>query len=150
MQNNGRKSPAQSIQRTRTVLCERQPTARSRITNGKKLLAHGNLGTWGRRFNDLVAIYITHLGGPDNVTAPLLSIVRRISTKDVELEKMERKLPLIGLDNDTPPWILETYQRVSNSQRRDLESIGLRRSARDITPNLQEYLRQTENEDAAS
>jgi len=36
------------------------------------------------------------------------------------------------------------YQRTSNSLRRLLEAVGLERRARDITPNLRDYLKATE------
>jgi hypothetical protein len=35
---------------------------------------------------------------------------------------------------------LERYQRVANTLRRLLESLGLQRRAKDITPTLREYL----------
>jgi hypothetical protein len=137
-QSNGKKSPRVSLQRARPVLGEREPTARSRITNGKQLLAHGNVGTWGRRYRDLVAIHVSDLGGPDSISASELAIVRRAATLMCECERMEERF---AIDGQAEPWRLDLYQRASNSMRRLLESVGLQRRAKDVTrvPTVDEY-----------
>lgn len=43
-------------------------------------------------------------------------------------------------DEDRPPQLIETYQRAANSLRRILESLGLERRSKDITPDLHTYL----------
>jgi hypothetical protein len=58
---------------------------------------------------------------------------------------MEAKFAMKG---GAKEWELLAYQRASNTLRRLLESVGLQRRARDITPTVDEYLQQ-QNEDAA-
>ena len=94
--------------------------------------------SWARRLRDLVALHITDLGGDMNVSEAERAIIRRAAVIIVELERMEHDFAL----SEGAPGLaeLETYQRMANSMRRLLESTGLRRRARDITPSLREYL----------
>jgi hypothetical protein len=94
--------------------------------------------SWARRLRDLVALHITDLGGDMNVSEAERAIIRRAAVIIVELERMEHDFAL----SEGAPGLaeLETYQRMANSLRRLLESTGLRRRARDITPSLREYL----------
>ena len=43
---------------------------------------------------------------------------------------------------------LDSYQRMTNSQRRCLEALGLNRAARDVTPTLSTYIREIESQKA--
>jgi hypothetical protein len=54
---------------------------------------------------------------------------------------MERQF---ALDEQASPDDLETYQRVANSLRRLLESVGLQRRAREVGPTLSDILREEE------
>jgi hypothetical protein len=60
-------------------------------------------------------------------------LVRRISTLTVELERLEATFATAG---GAEPEQLDSYQRVSNTLRRLLESVGLERRARDVTPSV--------------
>jgi hypothetical protein len=51
---------------------------------------------------------------------------------------MEAKFALAGGAADIAT--LDAYQRAANSLRRLLESVGLERGARDVTPTLEQYL----------
>jgi hypothetical protein len=93
---------------------------------------------WARRLRDLLALHVSDLGGEDVVTAAEHSLCRRISTITVELELLERKFALKGKGAAAED--LDMYLRAANSLRRLLESIGLKRVARDVTPLLQDYL----------
>jgi hypothetical protein len=64
------------------------------------------------------------------------SIVRRVATLTVELERMEAAFAVAG---EAQPDQLDLYQRTANSLRRLLEAIGLQRRARDVTPDPLEY-----------
>ena len=115
--------------------------ARSRVSNGKSLFADAVVdgrSTWARRLRDLLALHVSDLGGEDVVTAAEHSLCRRISTITVELELLERKFALKGKGAAAED--LDLYLRAANSLRRLLESIGLKRVARDVTPLLQDYL----------
>jgi hypothetical protein len=111
-------------------------TARSAVTNGSRLMGRKGQGVdersaWIRRFRDLLDLHTSDLGGPNNVTAAQLSIVRRVAVMAVELEIMEKKFAQNG---SATPHALDLYIRGSGNLRRLLESIGLERRARDITP----------------
>ena len=128
---------------TRRVAALRKPEARSRITNGKVLVS-GLDGrcVWARRMSDLISIHVSDLGGQDAASEAELSIVRRAATLTVELELLELKFAKAG-GADTAD--LDLYQRTANSLRRLLESVGLRRRAKDITPpTIAEYMKSKE------
>src|SRR5215475_2644835 len=102
---------------------------RSRITNGAIVDADGR-SAWGRRMRDLISLHLSDLGGVDNVSEAEKSIVRRVATLTVELERMESVFAEAG---EASAEQLDLYQRVSNSMRRMLETVGLQRRTRDVT-----------------
>ncbi len=116
-----------------------RPTApRSRATSRKALsIAGGDLRkAWARRFSDILDGHIADMGGEANVSQAELSIARRAATITVELERLESKFAS-GEANDRD---LDLYQRASGNLRRLLESVGLQRRQRDVTPTLQQYI----------
>ncbi|WP_461329812.1 hypothetical protein [Bradyrhizobium diazoefficiens] len=116
-------------------------TNRSKVTNGKRLFADmtvdGRSG-WSRRLRDLLQLHIADLGGEDVVSAAEHSICRRIAAITTELELLERRFALKGKGASEKD--LDLYFRGAGVLRRLLESIGLKRVARDVTPLLQDYL----------
>jgi hypothetical protein len=115
---------------------------RSRVTNGRLFaatIADGRSG-WSRRLGDLLDLHIADLGGQDAVTNAERSIIRRIATISVELEWIEQSFKSSRAGPKTEE--LDLYFRGSNNLRRLLEAIGLQRRSRDVTPSLDEYLRQ--------
>jgi hypothetical protein len=119
-----------------------RPTGRSRISNGHLFVdavTDGRSG-WSRRIRDLIAFYVAHLGGEDVTTIAERSIIRRAATIEVELEWLERQFAL-SVEGPSPE-LLDLYSRTTNTLRRLLETIGLKRVARDVTPLLQDYLAQ--------
>jgi hypothetical protein len=118
------------------------PLARSRVTNGSALfceaVADGRRG-WSRRIRDLIAYYVAHLGGEDNVTTPQRSIIRRAAISEVEIEWIERNFA--ASKNGPSSEDLDLYFRATNALQRRLELIGMRRVARDVT-TLSDYLNQ--------
>jgi hypothetical protein len=129
--------------RTDSVRERKKAHARNRVSNGNSLLGREVDGRtlWARRLRDLIEEHISDLGGDTNVSASERSLVRRASTMEVELERMEVAFARAGAANADA---LDLYQRLSNSLRRLLESVGLRRRPRDITGGLSlgEVLRQ--------
>ena len=114
------------------------PTSRSRITNRSAVLPDvDGRSTWVRRLRDLIALHLADLGGEDNVSEAERSIIRRVATLTVELERMESVFALAG---EAQPEQLDLYQRTAGNLRRLLEAVGLERRSRDITPSLEEYL----------
>jgi len=67
------------------------------------------------------------------------ALVRRAATIIVALEGMEFTF---ATTEEPAPQQLELYQRLSNTLRRLLEAVGLKRRQRDVTPSLHEYLTQ--------
>ncbi|HLH98760.1 MAG TPA: hypothetical protein VKW08_26925 [Xanthobacteraceae bacterium] len=107
-------------------------TTRSRVTNGKTLFAEGGdmRAPWSRRLRDILDLHLADIGGVDHASEAERSILRRAATLTVELERLEARFAEGPSSNKD----LETYQRTSNTLRRLLESVGLKRRPRDITP----------------
>jgi hypothetical protein len=113
-------------------------THRSRMTNGSELLAGvDGRSIWARRLRDLIDLHVSDLGGSDAISAAERSIVRRAATLTVELERMESRF---ALDGQASPEDLDLYQRTAGNLRRLLESLGMQRRAKDITPDLKSYV----------
>jgi len=129
---------------TRPAAADRPATLRSRVTNGKTLFADGGdmRSPWARRLRDLIGLHISDLGGLDNVSEAERSIVRRAAVLTVELERLEVRFAV----NDASADDLDLYQRTAGNLRRLLESIGLQRRARDVTPSLEEYAQRVKAE----
>jgi hypothetical protein len=128
--------------RDSTAVAATRSTSRSRISNRAAALPGvDGRSTWVRRLRDLIESHTSDLGGEDAVSEAERSIIRRIATLTVELERMEVEFAAAG---SAQPDQLDLYQRTANSLRRLLEAIGLQRRARDVTPDPLEYAARTE------
>jgi len=111
---------------------------RDRVSNGTSLLSGvDGRNTWVRRAKHIINAHLGDLGGWNNTSAAERSLIRRVATLTVELERLEKKFALAGEASETD---LDLYIRASGNLRRLLEAIGLQRRSRDITPRLSEYL----------
>jgi hypothetical protein len=111
---------------------------RSRLTNGPARLANvDGRSLWARRLRDLIELHVSDLGGSDAITAAERSIIRRASTLTVELERLETRFALAG---EASADELDLYSRTAGNLRRLLESVGLQRRAKDVTPDLHDYV----------
>jgi hypothetical protein len=105
---------------------------------------------WARRLRDLTAMLIADQGGDDVISAAKMAIVRRAAIIQVELELRELRFA-----DEEPSYLqLEQYSRISGNLRRMLESLGLERRAKDVTPpSVDAYLehvrKQQEDEELA-
>src|SRR5262245_29546991 len=126
----------------------RLPDQRSAVTNGQRLfVAAGDVrGPWARRMRDIIELHISDLGGLENASEAERSIIRRAATLTIELERLEAKFST--LPNGPRAEDLDMYQRCSNSLRRLLESIGIQRRPRDVTPSLEDVLSGLNTEEA--
>ena len=116
---------------SRTRLPPSLAAIRSAKSNGTRLLDGCDHRTSRmRRFRDLIGMHVGDLGGADACSAAELSLIRRASLLTLELEVLESKFEQEGGASIKQ---LECYQRVAGSLRRLLESIGLKRRAKDIT-----------------
>lgn len=113
---------------------------RSRITSGRSLLPHGvdMRGVWERRWTDVNALLLSDLGGRDVCSTAEMALIRKAATLIVATERLEERFAEQS-DGGTSNQ-LEAYQRLCNTLRRLLESIGLKRRPRNVTPDLQDYL----------
>jgi hypothetical protein len=128
------------------AIVEPKLTHRSRVTNGSAVLPDvDGRSTWVRRLRDLINLHLDDLGGEHAVSEAERSIVRRAATMTVELERMEAAFAMAG---EAKPSDLDLYQRTAGNLRRLLESVGLEKRAKDVTPDLKTYL--TQNQKSAS
>jgi hypothetical protein len=117
---------------------ERRPTKlRSRVTNGKALFVAGDgRSPWARRLRDIIEAHVLDQGGADLLTEGKRALIRRASALTVELERIEGRFSTdTARESD-----FGAYTTGANTLRRLLESIGLERIARDITPDANSYL----------
>jgi hypothetical protein len=101
---------------------------RSRVTTGRRVFVEGDGNSrWARRYGDLIAAHCQDLGGVESLSASQISLIKRASTLELECEQAEGKLSM-SQEID-----LDLYQRMLNSLRRALETLGLERRSRDVT-----------------
>jgi hypothetical protein len=108
---------------------------RSAITNGSKLLGAevDHRSAWMRRYRDLIQAHLSDLGGEAEVSEAEKVLVRRAAMLTLQLELLERRFA--GNESgEASPAQIETYQRCTNTLRRMLEALGLKRRAREIPP----------------
>jgi len=114
--------------------------SRSRVTTGSILLPGvDGRSPWVRRAKDIIRAHLSDLGGADNTSTAERSLIRRAAVLTTELEVLEVRFATAG---EACSADLETYQRCANTLRRLLQSIGLHRRPRDVTPSLSEILRE--------
>jgi hypothetical protein len=85
-----------------------------------------------RRYRDLIADHVADLGGEDNLSTAELALVRRASMMILQTEMMEQRWQ--ENNGEASPKQIETYQRTVNTLRRVLETLGLQRRQKDVTP----------------
>lgn len=122
--------------------------ARSAVTNGSKFLPDiDGRSTWARRARDIIAQLIEDRGGEDLTSEAERLILRKAAVIAVQTEQLETKFAGLNADGKTVASDdLDLYQRLANSMRRLLESVGLERVARDVTPDLRDYLEATKEQ----
>jgi hypothetical protein len=117
------------------------PSARGAKTNGRRLFVDGDgRGPWARRWRDLQGLYADDLGGESALSEFQLGLVGTAATMRCELERLEGRLSL-GEAVDT-----DMYGRIAGHYRRIVETLGIERRARDVTPTISDIA----NEIAAS
>jgi hypothetical protein len=84
----------------------------------------------------LIALHSADLGGASALSEAQKSLIRRVSTLEVELEAMESALSTGGEAN------IGLYGTTANTIRRLLETFGIGRVAIDKTPSLDDIIAQ--------
>lgn len=114
---------------------------RSGISNGSMLFPDVDHRTaWMRRLKDLIADHVSDLGGDDMISSSEMILVRRAAMLTLQCELQEARWA--QNEGEASPKQIETYQRVTGALRRVLESLGLRRRQRDVTPDPLQYAKQ--------
>lgn len=116
---------------------------RSRLTTGSELLPSvDHRSSSMRRYRDLRQELTADLGGPEGLSQGQRLLIDRAATLAVFLELREAR----WMQDSEPPSYgsLTRHQRVVNTLRRTVESLGLNRGrhAIDITPNLIQRIEQ--------
>lgn len=106
----------------------------SAVTSGKRLftLVGGRNSAWARRYSDLVRLHAQDVSDGADLSQAQQSLIRRASAIEVELELMEGRLSL-GQEVD-----LDVFTRSTSHLRRILETLGIERKSRDVTPTYAE------------
>jgi hypothetical protein len=122
---------------------------RSAISNGSSVLHDvDHRSAWMRRLRDLIADHVSDLGGEDALSTAELALVRRAAMLTLQLELMESRWN--ETNGEASPKSLESYQRAVGALRRTLESLGLGRRAKDVTPSVAEYAQQVRERERAA
>lgn len=112
------------------------PRQRSAVTNGRRKFIDGDgRSAWSRRYRDLISAHVSDITAGMQPSAGQLSLIRRASAIEIELEKMEGQLAQ-GLEID-----FDLFSRATGHLRRVLETLGLERRPRDVGPTLSDILR---------
>ena len=115
--------------------------ARSVLTNGRVHILGNEVdgrSAWMRRYRDLIQLHVSDLGGEDLISESERRLVRRAAMLTLQCELLDQKFALS--EGEASVIDLDRYQRASNSLRRLLESLGLQRRQRDITPSVEDYV----------
>src|SRR5262245_10005066 len=105
----------------------------SKLTNGSSLVADTDGRTaWMRRYRDLVSSHEHDLGGTGFISESERRLIRRAALITIQCEMLDKKFA--SSEGEATREDLDLYQRLSNSLRRLLQSLGLQRRPRDINP----------------
>lgn len=114
--------------------------SKSAVANGKRLHAVARGDTvWTRRFRDIYAEIINDLGGIDLLSEAQRQLVRRCATIAIACEEMEGHAVLGEEIN------LDLYGALTDRLGRTFQRLGLKRVARNVTPDLKQYLSRNGN-----
>jgi hypothetical protein len=118
------------------------------VTNGSVLIPGiDQRSVWVRRCRDVIAAHLADLGGHNNTSEAERSIIRRAAVLTTELERLEQRFALAG---EAKPDEVDLYGRTAGNLRRLLESIGLKRRTRDVTPpSVEDYIAHINKQEAA-
>jgi hypothetical protein len=137
---NGSK-PGKSVRRPRRP---DKPYVGSAVSNGSRLFVQRPGDTaWHRRFKGILAQIINDLGGIDVCSEAQKQLARRAATLCISCERMEC-VAAAGKDID-----LNEYGMMTDRLGRTLTRLGLKRQARDVTPDPLQFARNYQNGDGS-
>jgi hypothetical protein len=124
--------------REASPLDARPKKTRSAVTNGRRAFVDGDGNSaWYRRRRDILELHLDDMGGRDSLSEAQISLTSRAASIEVELEQMEGRLSK-GEAVD-----LDAFTRAASHLRRILETLGVARAKRDVTPTLDAYIAAT-------
>jgi len=88
-----------------------------------------------RRYKHAMTCFATDLGGEDQLTQGQLQLVRSAAGLALLRERLDAK----ALADKYVP--IEEYTRITNALTRVVIALGLKRVSRNVTPDLETYLR---------
>jgi hypothetical protein len=120
------------------------PPRKNRTRLSRRLLPSSNGGSlWARLTRDTLYTLIAHCGGEQHISVTRRIAARRAAALETELRFIEDMLASAREEErDVPTSVLDTYGKIAERQRRLCEALGWSRTARDVTPTLDEYLKQ--------
>src|SRR3954464_15855756 len=109
----------------------RSAVSRSRVSNGTHLFVSEIDGRSreARRFRDVLGEIVSDLGGPDTLSEGQRQLARRAAMLSTQCEIMEGEA-IAGRAID-----LEAFGKLTDRLGRAFQRLGLRRKARDVTPD---------------
>ena|SRR6516225_8261771 len=121
-----------SVSEAEPAQVKRRP--RSAVTSGRKLFVEGDPNSaWSRRYADLVSHHVQDIScglGRNVLSEAQLSLIRRAASIECELERLDALL-----SRDKPVNLTE-YGRATSHLRRLFETLGVERTARDVSPDI--------------
>lgn len=109
-----------------------KPQARTRVGNGSVVLNDvDGRSTVFRRYREILASLVSDMGGDPSEAQE--QIARRAASLAIWCEQADTDAA------NGKPIDIGAYTTASNSLRRLLESLGLERKARNVTPTIAEY-----------
>jgi hypothetical protein len=115
--------PAESSPDAHPSVAASSPTTRSRITNGKQLLANiDGRSAEARRYKDLCLAFADDCGGASALTEGQRALVRSAAALSIQSEKLQGAMIRGEAVSD------EQMTRVANSLARTLQRLALKRA----------------------
>src|SRR5690349_5847289 len=138
LNSSGSREPTDTAARRKRHVADPRPARmRSAVTNGARLFVKGSgTSAWSRRYADLIAGHCSDMGSRDMISEAQFSLIKRAAAIECELEVLEGRL------SQGQPVDLDSYGRGASHLRRILESLGLQRVARDVSPSLADIIRE--------
>jgi hypothetical protein len=102
---------------------------RSAVSNGSSILDVDGRSAWMRRLRDLIDDHTAQMA--NDVSEAEKRLIRRSAMLTLQLEMQEQRWAA-NAEGEATPKQLESYQRATNTLRRVLECLGLRRRTRTV------------------
>ena len=130
----------------RTQVVARKPSSRSRLSNGRDVIAGvDKRSAIARRYRDIIEAISSDQGGDSRLSETRRQLVRRLAGAAVLAECLETKIAN-GLEVNVAEYATLTSTMVRVAQRLGIDH---RRIPKDITPDPLEYAREFEASDEA-